>query len=54
MARRNQLPAYILLPCLYGSALWAAGSYLQESWLRLRRANGIHKSFEVGPVDGRV
>lgn len=50
----SYLPAYILLPCPYGSALWAAGSYSQESWLWLMRANGIHKSFAVGPVSGRA
>lgn len=53
MPGRKQLPACILLPSrasLYGSAPWAAGSYLEESWLWLRRVESMCKSFGVGPI----
>lgn len=48
----SYLPTYCISLC--GSALRVAGSYLEESWLWLRRVEGTCKSFEVGPINTRV
>lgn len=50
----SYLPVSCSRASLYGSALWAAGSYLEESWLCLRRVKSTCKSFGVGPIHARA